>query len=328
MRRTSFAVVAAVVLALTAACGGDDGSTTEGQDGATAGGDGGELTPITVGVIPIVDTAAIWLGVDQGIFEEHGLDVTLENAQGGAAIVPGVVSGEFEFGFSNVTSLLLASHEGLPLTMVAPGNSSTGEVGADIGAVLTQPDSGITSAADLAGRSVAVNTLNNIGDSTIRNVVEEDGGDPSTIEFVELGFPDMPAALANGQVDAAWILEPFVSIAMEQGAVPVSWNFAETDPDLMIAAYFTSKPYEQENPEIVEAFSTAMSESLAYAQENPDEARAILSTYTEIDPAVQEAMVMPRFEPQIDVDSVELLAELAQKYGLVDEPIDTSALLP
>ncbi|MGH8827652.1 MAG: ABC transporter substrate-binding protein, partial [Jiangellaceae bacterium] len=87
-------------------------------------------------------------------------------------------------------------------------------------------------------------------------------------------------------------------------------------------------PYAQENPEVVEAFSAAMSESLAFAEENPDEARAILSTYTELDPAVQEAIVMPRFEPEVDTDSVELLAELAQKYGMVDDPIDTSALLP
>lgn len=326
MRRTSLGLIAVVALLMTAACGGDDESTDGSAGGAT--GDSGELTPVTVGVIPIVDTAAIWLGVEQGIFEEHGLDVQLEVAQGGAAIVPGVISDEFQFGFSNVTSLLLASHEGLPLQIVAPGNSSTGEVGADIGAVVTMPGTGIESAADLNGRTVAVNTLNNIGDSTIRNVVELDGGDPSDINFVEMPFPDMPAAVVNGQVDAAWILEPFLTITMDQGATPVSWNFVETDPDLMIAAYFTSKPYAQENPEVVEAFSAAMAESLAYAEENPDEARAILSTYTELDPAVQEAIVMPRFEPEVDTDSVELLAELAQKYGMVDEPIDTSALLP
>ncbi|MGH8826333.1 MAG: ABC transporter substrate-binding protein, partial [Jiangellaceae bacterium] len=244
MRRTSLGLIAAVALLMTAACGGDDESTDGSAGDAT--GDSSELTPVTVGVIPIVDTAAIWLGVDQGIFEEHGLDVQLEVAQGGAAIVPGVISEEFQFGFSNVTSLLLASHEGLPLQIVAPGNSSTGEVGADIGAVVTMPATGIESAADLSGRTVAVNTLNNIGDSTIRNVVEADGGDPSDINFVEMPFPDMPAAVVNGQVDAAWILEPFLTITMDQGATPVSWNFVETDPDLMIAAYFTSKPYAQE----------------------------------------------------------------------------------
>ncbi|HLR96843.1 MAG TPA: ABC transporter substrate-binding protein [Jiangellaceae bacterium] len=320
MRRTPLALVTAGALALAACGGGGDGGETPGEDG--------ELTPLSVGVMPIVDTAAIWLGVEQGIFEGQGLDVQLEVAQGGAAIVPAVVADEYQFGFSNVTSLLLASHEGLPLQMVAPGNSSTGEPGADIGAVVAPPDSGIAEPEDLAGSTVAVNTLNNIGDSTISKVVDDAGGDPSTIEFVEMGFPDMPAALSSGQVDAAWILEPFLTIAMNQGAEPVSWNFAEVDPDLMISAYFGSQEYIQSNPEVAEAFTTGIEESLAYAEDNPEEAREILSTYTEIEPEVQEVISMPRFEPEINTETVQLLADLALQYGLVDSEVDVSALLP
>jgi hypothetical protein len=52
-----------------------------------------QLTPITVGVIPIVDAASSYLGVQEGFFEEQGLEVSLETAQGGAASVPSVVSG-------------------------------------------------------------------------------------------------------------------------------------------------------------------------------------------------------------------------------------------
>jgi NitT/TauT family transport system substrate-binding protein len=317
---------------LLAACsgGGDtgDGGTAGAGGGQTASGGSGELTPVTVGVLPIVDTAAIWLGVDQGIFEDHGLDVELELAQGGAAVVPAVVSGEYQFGFSNVASLLVASSKGLPLKIVAPGNFSTGDTSSDIGAVLAMPDSGIESPADLAGKTVAVNTLNNIGDVTVSEVVEQDGGDPEQIDFVEMGFPDMPAALASGQVDAAWILEPFRTIAMDQGAEVVTHNFAAVDPDMMIAAYFTTAQYAESEPDVVESFTAAMKESLTYAEENPDAAREILSTYTEIDPAVQEKMVMPRFSPDINEESVQKLADLALKYGLVTEPVDVDALLP
>ena len=175
---------------------------------------------------------------------------------------------------------------------------------------------------------MAVNTLNNIGDSTIRNVVEKDGGDPSAVNFVEMGFPDMPAALAAGQVDAAWILEPHLTRALDQGARVVSWNYAETDPELMIAAYFTSQQYAAEHPEVVDAFVAGLKKSFEFADANPDETRAILDEYTEIDPAVKEAMVLPRFKPDFSEDSVQLLADLALKYGLVTSPIDFSALLP
>ncbi|WP_369373012.1 ABC transporter substrate-binding protein [Promicromonospora sp. Populi] len=325
MRRTfPTAVAATAAVLLLAACGSSDGGAASGPD-ATAD---GELTAVTVGVIPIVDVAPIYLGVQEGIFEEHGLDVTLELAQGGAAIVPAVVSDEYQFGFSNVTSLLAASVEGLPLKVVAPGNFTTGTPGEDFGGVVVPEDSDIEDAADLAGATVAVNTLNNIGDTTVRKVVDDAGGDPADVEFVELGFPDMPAAVAGGQVDAAWIVEPFLTVAQQQGARVVTSNFAETDPDLLVAAYFTSDQLIAEDPETVEAFTAAMEESLTFAEENPDATRAVLGEYTEIDPAVTEALILPRFAGELDESSLQLLADLGLEYGMFDEPVDVSQLLP
>ena len=337
-RRVPLALMAATAMLVTVACSDatiedspeaetSAAEETEAPDEPTGATDG-ELTAITVGVLPIVDTAAIWLGVQEGIFEDHGLDVELEVAQGGAAVVPSLISGDYQFGFSNVVSLLVASSQGLPLQIVAPGNFSTGDASADIGGILALPDSGITSVADLAGKTVAVNTLNNIGDVTVSEVVEQAGGDPSTISFVEMAFPEMPAQLEGGNVDAIWVLEPFRTVSLELGAEVVSHNFAEVDPEMMIAAYFTTQELAESDPELVEAFTAAMTESLDYAEANPEETRAVLSTYTELDPAVQEAMVMPRFASEVNADSLQLLADLALKYGLVSEAVDLGALLP
>jgi NitT/TauT family transport system substrate-binding protein len=326
MKRSLVAALSAAVLVLLAACGGGDDDAGDGAaDGATGA---SETQAITVGVIPIVDVAPIYLGVEQGFFEERGLDVTLELAQGGAAIVPAVISGEFDFGFSNITSLLIAQTEGLPLKVVAAGDSTTGQPGEDFAAVVVREGSPIAGPADLAGRSVAVNTLNNIGTTTISKVVEDAGADASTINFVELPFPDMPAALAEGRIDAAWGLEPFLTIMRNQGATPVTWNYAETDPNLVIAAYFTTQQKLEEDPELVDAFTEAMNESLEYAQENPDAAREVLGSYTQIDPAVAEALILPRWPSEIDADAVQLLADLAEQDGLVDMAPDVEALLP
>src|SRR6476619_1227048 len=98
----------------------------------------GAMTALKVGVIPIIDVAPIYLGVDKGFFKEAGLELTLETAQGGAAIVPGVVSGQFQFGFSNTVSLLLASSKGLKLKAVTAGVATTGNVGKDFGAVMVR----------------------------------------------------------------------------------------------------------------------------------------------------------------------------------------------
>ncbi|MGH3386764.1 MAG: ABC transporter substrate-binding protein [Nocardioidaceae bacterium] len=322
MRRVLSATAGATALLLLAACGGGDGG------GTTGGGDKAGPDDITVGVIPIVDVAPLHLGIEQGFFEERDLNVTLEAAQGGAAVVPGVVSGEFQFGFSNVTSLLLASSEGLPLKIVAPGNSSTGEQGADFSGVVVPKGSDIKDAAGLGGKQVAVNTLKNIGDTTVRQSVEKAGGDPDAVKFTELPLPDMPAALAEGRVDAAWLVEPFLTIAKSQGATEIASNLVDTQDDLMIAAYFTSEEVQKSDPDLVERFTEAMNESLEYADQNPDAVREIILTYTEIDPAIAEKVVLPKWSSEVNTDTVDLLAELALEDGLVKEPIDTSALLP
>ncbi|MFJ2317120.1 ABC transporter substrate-binding protein [Glutamicibacter sp. NPDC087661] len=313
------------VLAL-AAC--SSGSPSGGSTGEDAAGSDGSLEKITVGVIPIVDTAPIWLGESKGFFAEEGLDLEIETATGGSAIVPGIQSGSYDFAFSNLISVMVANDKGLDMKFVANGISTTGDVKSDVGSVLVKNDSKISSPKDLAGKKVSVNNLSNIGDTTIKSIVEEDGGDPASIEFVEVPFPDAPAALENGIVDAAWILEPFQSSALDAGAKMLSANFAEFDPELDVAGYFTSAQYAQENPEVTEKFTKAMDKSLQYAQENPDEVREVVGTYTKISEEVRADMVLPRFRPDFNREAVQELGDAALSYGTLSKPVDLEKLLP
>ncbi|GAA4672176.1 ABC transporter substrate-binding protein [Phytohabitans rumicis] len=310
----------AVVAVLVSACGSesDDAGSTA-STGPTA---------VTVGVIPIVDVAPIYLGIKQGFFSAEGLNVSLQTAQGGAAIVPAVMSGQYQFGFSNATSLLLADSKGLPLKVVSSGVASTGEPGKDFGAVIVKADSPIKSAADLAGKRVAVNTLKNINTTTVNEVVRQAGGDPATISYVELPFPDIVSAVAKGDVDAGQVVEPFLTIATGQGDRQVVSNYAGTDPNLTIGMYFTSKEYAAKNPKVVAGFTAAMNKSMEYATAHPDEARAILSTYTKIDATVQQNLVLPKWPTTVDRDSVQLLTDLGTKDGLFSKQPDLDGLLP
>jgi NitT/TauT family transport system substrate-binding protein len=284
------AVIAASALAL-AACSSDSGGGS--GTGTEAASGGGGTTQITVGVIPIVDVAPIYLGVKQGFFTDEGLDVKLETAQGGAAIVPAVTSGQYQFGFSNSTSLILATSSGLKLKAVTEGVSTTGVDGKDFGGVIVPADSDITSAKDLEGKTVAVNTLNNINPPTINKAVRDAGGDPSTIKYTELGFPDIVAAVKKGDVDAGQVVEPFLTQAEDQGMKDVLSNYVATDPDLTISMYFTSQQYAQQHADVVTKFTTAMNKSLEYADGHADEVRTILGTYTDIDAATLLMIFLP-----------------------------------
>jgi NitT/TauT family transport system substrate-binding protein len=314
------AITAAALLTTTAACGS--------SEAGGSGGSGGGTTKVKVGAIPIVDVAPLHLGKEKGFFAEQGIEVEVVNTTGGAAAVPGVVSGEFDFAFGNVVSLIVARSQKLPLKAIAEGNSSTGQQGKDFGGIVVPKDSPIRTAAELAGKTVAVNNLKNVGDTTVRASIRKAGGDPSTVKFVELAFPDMPAAVASKRVDAAWVVEPFFTVTQNQGARVIASNFVDTAPNMTVATYFTTEKMIKQKADLVKRFTAAIEKSLQYAQEHPDEVRKVLLTYTKIDPAVAEKMTLPAWPTEINRESVQMMADLMLSDGLVKEKVDVSELLP
>jgi NitT/TauT family transport system substrate-binding protein len=315
------AVLSATAVLAVSACGGASSNTPQPSTSS------GQPDKVTVGVIAIVDVAPIYLGKQQGFFSKHNIDLTMQTAQGGAAIVPAVMSGQNQFGFSNMTSLMLAKSRGLPVKVVCNGNASTGVDGKDFGGVVVKGDSPIKTAKDLVGKKVAVNTLKNIGDTTVRASVRKAGGDPKSVQFLEMPLPDMPAALTAGRVDAAWVVEPFLAITTSQGARIVASNFVDAAPNLTIASYFTSEQVANARPDLVKRFVEAMKESLAYADAHPDQARGILPTYTQIAPDIVAKLVLPKWPADINKASVQILADLAVGDGLMDKAPDLNALL-
>ncbi|OLF06221.1 nitrate ABC transporter substrate-binding protein [Actinophytocola xinjiangensis] len=318
MRRHLAAFLLAPTLLASAACGAD------GADEPAPG----QPDKVTVGVIPILDVAPIYLGIEQGFFDERDIEITLEQAEGGAAIVPAVVSGQYQFGFSNMVSLLIASSEGLPVKVVSNGNNSTGVDGEDFAALMVKADSPIRTAADLEGKTVAANTLQNIVDTSVRQSVRKAGGDPTKVRFTALPFPDQPAALASGQVDAVFVVEPFQQAVLAEGGRAIASSYVDAAPNLTVAAYFTSQQLLADNPDLATRFTEAMAESLSYADSHPDEVRTIIASYTEIAPEVIEKLTLPTFPPEVNRESVATLADLALEDGLLSKAADVDALLP
>jgi NitT/TauT family transport system substrate-binding protein len=325
LRKLVAAASVAAMLALSACGGSSSDEPSTGENGSSGA---AEVDKVKVGAIPIVDVAPLYLGQQQGFFEDENIDLEIVNTTGGAAAIPGVVSGEFDFAFGNVVSLIVAKSTNIPLKAIAEGNSSTGEDGKDFGGIVVPKGSPITSAADLSGKSVAVNNLNNIGDTTVRASIRKAGGDPTKVKFVELPFPDMPAAVANERVDAAWVVEPFLTVAQDQGAELIASNFVDAAPDLTIAVYFTTEKTIETESDLTKRFTAAIEKSLAYAQSNPDEVRAVLPSYTQIDPEVAERITLPAWPAEVNAESVQTLADLMVEDGLIKEEFDVGDVLP
>jgi len=319
-RRAATLLLALTCVAGVVACGDDEG------DGG-GGGSGGEAATLKVGVIPIADVAPLYLGIDKGFFEEQKLTIKPQLAEGGAAITPAVVSGDFQIGFSNTISLLIAASQDLPVQIISQGvlgGKSEEEAWADL---LVLKDGPVSEPKDLEGKTIAVNTLKNICEVTIKASLEEEGVAVDKLEFTEVPFPDMNAALEAKRVDGACVVEPFMSQGKAGKARGIDPFYVRTAPDLTVAMYFTSTQYAEENPDVVDRFVEAMNKSLTYAQSHPDEVRQILLDYTEIPPEAAEQIKLPIWRTDLNEPTIERLSELSEKYGLIEEQPDLGELI-
>src|SRR6478752_2905985 len=207
-RLAGFGILAAAALALAGCTDSAADPTTAPTDDAAAG----EVTKVRVAALPIAETGALWGAIEAGIFEDHGLEIEVVPAQGGANAIPALLSGDIQFAIGQPFGPIRADQQNLGVTIIGDYANSLAE-GTDVNAVVALAGSGITRPADLAGKKVSVNTVGAAGDLTIRKAVQDDGGDPSAIEFVEVAFPDVPAQLEAGTMDAAWAPDPFRAIA-------------------------------------------------------------------------------------------------------------------
>jgi NitT/TauT family transport system substrate-binding protein len=222
---------------------------------------------------------------------------------------------------------LIAASQDLPVEIISQGvlgGKTEEEAWADL---LVLKDGPIEEPKDLEGKTIAVNTLKNICEVTIKASLEEEGVAVDKLEFAEVPFPDMNAALEAGRVDGACVVEPFVSQGTAGKARGIDPFYVRTAPDLTVATYFTSTQYAEENADVVDRFVTAINRSLTYAQSHPDEVREVLLDYTEIPPEAAEQIKLPIWRPDLNEPTIETLSELSLKYGLIEEEPDLEELI-
>jgi len=313
-----FVAATLVLFALVlAACGDDDGG----------GGGEGKAATVRVSDTAGVPAAFLQYGVEKGFFKKRKLTVTVKPSQGGATVVPAVVSGSVDIGGSNLVSVLLAQSKGIPLKIVAPGTFVQAGPRRDFSAIVVAKDSDIRSPRDLEGKTLAVNTLKNVAEVTAKASLAKRGVDVSKVKLTEVDFPDMNAAVEQGRVDAAFVIEPFVTQGLKEGNRIVDRPYVGTKPGLQIGCYFASEKYLTGNADVVKRFHEAVAETGRAIAADPDAFRAFLPKASEIPPPAAEKAVLPAWKAESDRSSLDLTATLMQRYGITESKPNTSEAL-
>jgi NitT/TauT family transport system substrate-binding protein len=314
------ALLGALVLTgmLIAGCGDDEGPSSAGSSSP------GQTTTIRVGMLPISNAVPLYLGVEKGFFKAEGLEVKPVLAQSGNEIITALLSGDFDFGFIGFVPGMAAVSKGLPLKIVASGDTGAKSADKEWTHIIVGKDSPIRDARDLAGKTIAVNALKGVGEVVIKAALEKRGVDPGSIKLLEVPFPEMPAALDRKRVDAIWAPEPFLTAVLGQGGREILAPLTTLGPDYPNGTYATTDKEIAKDEKVVAAFTRAINKSMQYASEHPDAARKTIPTFTQIPPEVAAKIRLPLWPVPIDTAKVEELANYTAKFKLVDKapPLD------
>jgi NitT/TauT family transport system substrate-binding protein len=307
------ALLAAALALAPVGCGGDD------DDSAGGGGDSSAPTKITVGTLPIANAAPMYLGMKKGFFEDERLTIEPQIGEGGAALMPSLVSGDAQFAFVGVIPAITAVAQNLPIRIVTSSDDAAETEEEDWQTLVVPKGSPIKGVEDLPGKTIGVNALRGLAEVVISRSLEKQGVDYGEVKLLEVPFPEMPAALSQKRVDAALLTEPFLSAVLAEGGTQIDAPSVETLPSFPNGVYVAAEQYIEENGDVVDRFSRAMNKSLDYAETHPEEVRAIIPTFTEVPEAAAQQLRLPAFDSELDQKGIELEADLTAKYGIIDE---------
>ena len=217
---TRYAIGALLAATAVAASGCSSSSTSSSPPaGAASSGGGaaasgssapGTVTNVTLGYVPYSDDASLFYAQDSGIFKKHGLNVTFVPQASPVAVEASMASGTEQFGFITTPVLVNLNSKGVNVKCVSsvdgnqPSNSAN-----DSTVLVAAKGSGIKSIKDLAGKNVAEVQLTSLNSLAVMVLAKKAGIDPSSIHQIAIPFAQMPAALAQGRVQAAVIVAPF-----------------------------------------------------------------------------------------------------------------------
>jgi NitT/TauT family transport system substrate-binding protein len=257
---------------------------------------------------------------DEGMFRNAGLDVDVTQLANGGSVLPAVVGGSADFGVSNPISLATAFSRGVPIVCIAA------TVYYSTSFLMVTKDSPIRTARDLNGKTIAVNGLRNTPQLSTQAWIDANGGDSTTVKFIEISFFEMAGALTSGRVDAAFYAEPMLSEVRSELRV-LADPYTAIAPQFITGAFFTTRAYAAAHPDIVARVAAVLRQSAAWANAHPHDTAIILARVEKLDIERVEKMSRSRYAEQLRASDLQPPIDVAVKYGILKAPLAASTMI-
>jgi NitT/TauT family transport system substrate-binding protein len=275
---------------------------------------------------PLDAGAEAYYGTDMGFFRDAGIDAQVAGIANGGAIASAVASGAVDIGFANVVSIATAYKHGIPLTLVAPASLY---LASDPTSVLMVPNnSPAKTAKDLNGKTFAASGLGTITEFAPRYWIDKNGGDSTTVKFVEVPPAEDYAAIDARRLDAVNVAEPQITEMKPIGRI-LGKPYDALGEGFMIAGYFSTRTWADANPDLARRFVQTLRETALWANKNQDKSADVLAKYTRLDPKLIRSGNRAHFgEAGLTPQMLQSSIDLAARYKLFDGgPFPASELI-
>jgi NitT/TauT family transport system substrate-binding protein len=285
-----------------------------------------DLTSIKMAGVPEDSATTVLYGIQSGLFKPYGLDVDMQPQHNGPSVMSGVVGSSYQFGKSSTPPLIAAFSKGLPFTIIMPAGVYDSR--APIAALLVKSDSTLKKASDLNGKTIAVGALNDIHSLATLAWMDKNGGDITSIKFVEIPIGEIPIAIEQGRVVAGSVNEPVLSAALSDGKIRAfAHHFDGIAPRFMYTAWFTTKTYASANPAVVRNVTQALKKAAAYVNGHHAQTADMIAKFTSLEPAQVAKMTRVEQGTSLDPKLVQPVIDTMVRYKTLALPIEARDIM-
>jgi NitT/TauT family transport system substrate-binding protein len=317
--RAWLAVLTTVIV--TAACSSvDAGSST----GSPAGSGGLEKTSLLIGVSPTPSSAGVYIADKMGFFREEGLTVKMEIIQAPQAVMPRILNGSMDIFKGSYVSLINIQGSGAAKLKII---YDALQASPGIAGVVVPQDSPLEKPQDLKHKTIAVNSLNNLGTMSVSAHLKPYEVTPQQVKFVPIDFQNQLTALRSKQVDAAWMVEPFLSDAQRAGAkLLLDTNTGPTDK-LPIDGWAATEDWTAQHPRTAAAFQRALAKAQALAATDRALLAETVAGFTQTPKEAAMTMAMGTFPTSLNPTRIQRVADLMFEFGYLKAKVDVASMV-